>query len=154
MTQAKELLEKDTEAQEVEGKFEVDTDRYLHFVNEVTSECSTNNAAFVNRIQELQAYGMDVPRLLTAAVGMSAEAGEFTEIVKKILFQGKPYSEDNKEHLLIELGDVMWYFAQACIALGVRVEDVIVTNTVKLMKRYPGEIFSVEKSENRSADDR
>lgn len=149
-----EILEKDPNAPEEVGKFEVDTDKYLSFVNEVTSECSTNTGAFVNRIQELQAYGADVPRLLTAAVGMSAEAGEFTEIVKKILFQGKPYNEDNKEHLLIELGDVMWYFAQACMALGVRVEDVMITNTVKLMKRYPGELFSIERSENRAADDR
>jgi NTP pyrophosphatase (non-canonical NTP hydrolase) len=150
----KEILEKDLNAQEVEGKFDVDTDKYLEFVNKTTSDASTNTGAFINRVQELQAYGADVPRLLTAAVGMSAEAGEFTEIVKKILFQGKPYSEDNKEHLLIELGDVMWYFSQACMALGVRIEDVIVTNTVKLMKRYPGEMFSVDRSENRSADDR
>jgi NTP pyrophosphatase (non-canonical NTP hydrolase) len=150
----KEILEKDLNAAEVEGKFDVDTDRYLEFVNKTTSDASTNTGAFINRVQELQAYGADVPRLLTAAVGMSAEAGEFTEIVKKIIFQGKPYSEDNKEHLLIELGDVMWYFSQACMALGVRIEDVIVTNTVKLMKRYPGEMFSVDRSENRSADDR
>jgi NTP pyrophosphatase (non-canonical NTP hydrolase) len=150
----KEILEKDPNAAEVEGKFDVDTDRYLEFVNKTTSDASTNTGAFINRVQELQAYGADVPRLLTAAVGMSAEAGEFTEIVKKIIFQGKPYSEDNKEHLLIELGDVMWYFSQACMALGVRIEDVIVTNTVKLMKRYPGEMFSVDRSENRSADDR
>jgi len=150
----KEILEKDLNAAEVEGKFDVDTDRYLEFVNKTTSDASTNTGAFINRVQELQAYGADVPRLLTAAVGMSAEAGEFTEIVKKIIFQGKPYSEDNKEHLLIELGDVMWYFSKACMALGVRIEDVIVTNTVKLMKRYPGEMFSVDRSENRSADDR
>jgi len=150
----KEILEKDPNVAEVEGKFDVDTDRYLEFVNKTTSDASTNTGAFINRVQELQAYGADVPRLLTAAVGMSAEAGEFTEIVKKIIFQGKPYSEDNKEHLLIELGDVMWYFSQACMALGVRIEDVIVTNTVKLMKRYPGEMFSVDRSENRSADDR
>lgn len=151
---AKEILEKDPNAEEVMGKFDVDTDRYLEFVNKTTSDASTNTGAFINRVQELQAYGADVPRLLTAAVGMSAEAGEFTEIVKKIIFQGKPYNEDNKEHLLIELGDVMWYFSQACMALGVRIEDVIVTNTVKLMKRYPGEFFSVERSENRAADDR
>ena len=75
------------------------------------------------------------------------------EIVKKMKFQGKPYNEANKEHLIVELGDVLWYAANACMALGVRMEEVIIRNTVKLAARYPDEEFSVEKSENRADGD-
>ena len=92
--------------------------------------------------------------LLTAAVGISAEGGEFMEIVKKMVFQGKPWNDDNREHLIIELGDVMWYVMQACAALDVSIEDVVAGNVEKLKKRYPGGEFDVYKSENRAADDR
>ena len=91
---------------------------------------------------------------LTAAVGISAEGGEFMEIVKKMVFQGKPYNDDNREHLIIELGDVMWYVMQACAALDVSIEDVVAGNVEKLKKRYPGGDFDVYHSENRAADDR
>ena len=91
---------------------------------------------------------------MTAAVGISAEGGEFTEIVKKMVFQGKPFNEDNREHLIIELGDVLWYVAQATQALGVSFNDVIETNVKKLEKRYPSGEFDVFLSENRSSDDR
>ena len=89
----------------------VNTEAYLEFVNAVTSQPSQDNEAFVYRIQELQGEGFPSERLLTAAVGMSAEAGEFTEIVKKIVFQGKPVNEENLFHLKRELGDIMWYVA-------------------------------------------
>ena len=85
---------------------------------------------------------------------MNAEAGEFLEIIKKMLFQGKPWNQDNKEHLIIELGDVMWYITQACIALGVSLDEVISGNVDKLMKRYPGGNFDVYYSENRDVNDR
>ena len=98
-------------------------DKYTQFVNSVTSTPSKDADAFVYRLQEL---GGDVAiqRLLTAAVGISAEGGEFMEIVKKMIFQGKPASEDNLEHLKIELGDVLWYVAQACMALDISFEEV------------------------------
>ena len=92
--------------------------------------------------------------LLTAAVGINAEGGEFMEIVKKMVFQGKPWNDDNREHLIIELGDVMWYVMQACMALDVSIEDVVAGNVEKLKKRYPGGEFDVYKSENRAANDR
>jgi len=76
------------------------------------------------------------------------------EIVKKMLFQGKPWTDDNREHLIIELGDVMWYVMQACSALDVSLEDVVAGNVEKLKKRYPGGEFDVYKSENRASDDR
>ena len=128
-------------------------DKYTQFVNSVTSTASKDSDAFIYRLQEL---GGDVAiqRLLTAAVGISAEGGEFMEIVKKMVFQGKPWNDDNREHLIIELGDVMWYVMQACIALDVSIEDVVAGNVEKLKKRYPGGEFDVYKSENRAADDR
>ena len=132
---------------------QVDLEKYAVFVNSVTSTPSKDADAFIYRLQEL---GGDVAiqRLLTAAVGISAEGGEFMEIVKKMLFQGKPWNEDNREHLIIELGDVMWYVMQACKALDVSLDEVISGNVEKLKKRYPGGDFDVYHSENRAADDR
>jgi len=128
-------------------------DKYTRFVNTVTSIPSKDSDAFIYRLQEL---GGDVAiqRLLTASVGISAESGEFMEIVKKMIFQGKPCNEDNLEHLKIELGDIMWYVAQACMALDVDMEDVLNTNIKKLEKRYPDGHFAEFYSENRKADDR
>ena len=128
-------------------------DRYTQFVNQVTSTPSKDADAFVYRLQEL---GGDVAiqRLLTAAVGISAEGGEFMEIVKKMIFQGKPASEDNIEHLKIELGDVLWYVAQACMALDISFEEVADMNIDKLSKRYPEGHFAEYYSENRKAGDR
>lgn len=91
--------------------------------------------------------------MLTAAVGMSAEAGEFTEIVKKIIFQGKKVNEDNLFHLKRELGDVMWYVAQACIGLNISLDEVLQMNFEKLSARYPEGSFNIERSENRVEGD-
>tara|TARA_Y100001963_G_scaffold22023_1_gene28669 strand:- start:1109 stop:1510 length:402 start_codon:yes stop_codon:yes gene_type:complete len=127
--------------------------KYKTFVNQVTSTESKDSDAFIYRLQEL---GGDVAiqRLLTAAVGISAEGGEFMEIVKKMIFQGKPANEDNLEHLKIELGDVMWYVAQACMALNVDLDEITDMNIKKLEKRYPEGHFSDYYSENRKAGDR
>ena len=128
-------------------------DKYTQFVNSVTSTASQDADAFIYRLQEL---GGDVAiqRLLTAAVGISAEGGEFMEIVKKMIFQGKPASEDNLEHLKIELGDVLWYVAQACMALNISFEEVADMNIKKLEKRYPEGHFAEYYSENRKSGDR
>ena len=132
----------------------IDFKRYEHFVDAVTSDASTNFVDFADRIGELDREGANIERLLTSGVGINAEGGEFLEIIKKMIFQGKPWSEDNREHLVIELGDVMWYVAQACMALDVPFDDVIRGNVKKLEKRYPGGSFSVEKSEVRAVGDR
>ena len=126
---------------------------YTRFVNTVTSTPSKDSDAFIYRLQEL---GGDVAiqRLLTASIGISAESGEFMEIVKKMIFQGKPANDDNLEHLKIELGDIMWYVAQACMALEVDMDDVLDTNIKKLEKRYPDGHFAEFYSENRQANDR
>ena len=127
--------------------------RYEEFVNAVTSDSSKDFESLVDRLGDLDRQGANPERLTTAAVGLSAESGEFLEIVKKMVFQGKPWDEHNRKHLIIELGDVMWYVAQACIALDVDFDDVIKGNVQKLEKRYPGGSFDIEKSENRAAND-
>jgi NTP pyrophosphatase (non-canonical NTP hydrolase) len=128
-------------------------DNYKRFVNTVTSIQSKDSDAFIYRLQELGG-DIAIQRLLTASVGISAESGEFMEIVKKMIFQGKPCNEDNLEHLKIELGDIMWYVAQACMALEVDMEDVLTTNIKKLEKRYPDGHFAEFYSENRKEGDR
>ena len=132
----------------------VDLDKYAVFVDGVTSDPSKNYQSFIDSLSSLDGKGAHIERLLTASVGISAEGGEFMEIVKKVIFQGKPWNHDNREHLIIELGDVMWYVMQACMALDVSIEDVVAGNVEKLKKRYPGGEFDVYKSENRAANDR
>ena len=132
----------------------VDFDRYSHFVDAVTSDCSKDFVSLAARMGELDREGACIERLTTAGVGLAAESGEFLEIVKKMVFQGKPWNDDNREHLIIELGDVMWYVAQACMALDIPFDDVIVRNVEKLEKRYPGGSFDVEQSEVRAEGDR
>ncbi len=131
----------------------IDPDKYLEFVNAVTSQPSKENEAFVYRIQELEGQGFPSERLLTASVGMCAEAGEFTEVVKKIVFQGKPVNEENLFHLKRELGDIMWYIAQACMGLNVSLDEIIEMNVEKLSARYPEGAFDVYYSENRKEGD-
>ena len=132
----------------------VDLDKYALFVDGVTSDPSKDYKSFLESIEYLDGEGSNIHRLLTAAVGISAEGGEFMEIVKEMLFQGKPWSHDNREHLIIELGDVLWYVMQAFKALHVSLDEVIEGNVEKLKKRYPGGEFDVHYSENRAADDR
>ena len=132
----------------------VNLDRYLAFVDAVTSDPSKDFKSFIGSLEHLDREGSNINRLTTAAVGISAEGGEFMEIVKKMVFQGKPWNDDNREHLIIELGDVLWYVAQACMALEVSFDDVVAGNVEKLKKRYPGGEFDVYHSENRAADDR
>ena len=132
----------------------VELDKYALFVDGVTSDPSKDYQSFLESLSTLDGEGSNVHRLLTAAVGISAEGGEFMEIVKKIIFQGKPWNDDNREHLVIELGDVCWYVMQACAALNVTLDEVIEGNVNKLKKRYPGGDFDVHYSENRREGDR
>ena len=133
---------------------EIDFKRYEKFVDAVTSDCSKDFVDLADRLVELDREGANIERLTTSGVGLAAESGEFLEIVKKMVFQGKPWSDSNREHLLIELGDVMWYVAQACMALNVDFEEVLEMNVKKLEKRYPTGTFDIYKSENRASDDR
>jgi len=132
----------------------INFNKYEEFVSTVTSDPSTNFVDFADRIGELDREGANIERLLTSGVGINAEGGEFLEIIKKMVFQGKPWNEDNREHLIIELGDIMWYVAQATQALGISMEEVLDTNITKLSKRYPAGTFDSYMSENRKAGDR
>ena len=131
----------------------IDFKKYESFVDAVTSDASKDFVNLADRMVELDGEGANIERLLTAGVGINAEGGEFLEIVKKMIFQGKPWNDANKHHLVTELGDLMWYITQACMALEVSMEDVVATNVKKLEKRYPGGSFEVFYSENRQEGD-
>ena len=131
----------------------VDTEKYLEFVQGVTSAPSLDYPALASRLTELEVSGTNVTQLLTAALGLAAESGEFTEVVKKIFLQGKPYNEENVFHMKRELGDICWYLAQACMALDTTFDEVIEMNVEKLKARYPGGEFDVHHSENRVEGD-
>ena len=141
----------------------VDLNRYKDFVEAVTSNTSNDLTTFMNRLDELdgswdpvtQEHGPDinVPLLLTAALGLAAETGEFCEIPKKMYFQGKPLNEENVFHMKRELGDVIWYWVNACRALNLDPNEVIEENVNKLKARYPGGEFDVHYSENRKVGD-
>jgi NTP pyrophosphatase (non-canonical NTP hydrolase) len=141
----------------------VDLNKYSDFVKAVTSQPSNDLTTFMNRLDELDGsfnsatdtHGPDinVPLLLTACLGLAAESGEFIEIPKKIFFQGKPLTADNVFHMKRELGDIMWYWVNACRALRLDPNDVIAENVEKLKARYPGGEFNVFNSENRKSND-
>jgi NTP pyrophosphatase (non-canonical NTP hydrolase) len=132
----------------------IDTNKYIQFVRQTTSPASSDLGVLIGRIAELESMAdADVPRLITAAFGLSAEAGEFTEVVKKILLQGKPYTADNVFHMKRELGDICWYLSQAFMALDTNFEEILQMNYEKLSARYPEGTFDVYKSENRVEGD-
>lgn len=126
---------------------------YSKFVEKVTSKESNELDATLVRLMELNKGKSNMSLLLTSSLGLSSESGEFNEIVKKIIFQGKPLSEENIFHMKRELGDILWYWVNACRALSMDPNDVLQENVLKLQKRFPGETFSVEYSENRAKDD-
>ena len=141
----------------------VDLNRYQDFVEAVTSKPSNDLTTFMNRLDEVdgnynlttQSFDPDVnvPLLLTAAIGMAAECGEFCEIPKKVFFQGKPLNEETLFHMKRELGDIMWYWVNACNALRLDPNEVIAENVRKLEARYPGGSFDAYYSENRKEGD-
>jgi len=146
---------------------QIDLNRYTEFVAAVTSEESNDLTAFMNRLDRLDAnyevnaptgitmHGpqINVPLLITSGIGLSSECGEYNEIIKKMLFQGKPLTEENVFHMKRELGDIMWYWANACRALELDPNDVITENVRKLEARYPGGKFDAHYSENRKEGD-
>ena len=145
----------------------IDLNRYKEFVQAVTSEESNDLTSFMNKLDRLDAnyelykdetetrHGPDinVPLLITGAMGLSSESGEFMEIVKKVLFQGKPLTEETVFHGKRELGDIIWYWMNACRALNLDPDDVIAENVRKLEARYPGGSFDAYYSENRYEGD-
>ena len=140
----------------------IDLNKYKDFVEAVTSKASNDLTTFMDRCDELDGnyigngvHGPDinVPLLLTACLGLAAEGGEFIEVPKKMFFQGKPLTEAEVFHLKRELGDVMWYWINACRALNLDPNEVIAENVRKLESRYPGGSFDAFYSENRKEGD-
>ena len=140
----------------------IDLNKYKNFVEAVTSKPSNDLTTFMDRCDELDGnyigdgvHGPDVnvPLLLTACLGLAAESGEFIEVPKKIIFQGKPLTDENVFHMKRELGDIMWYWINACRALNLDPNDVIDENVRKLESRYPGGSFDAHYSENRKKGD-
>ena len=127
--------------------------KYTTFVDGVTSSASKDVQEYVKSILRLAEEGCDIARLDTAFTGLCSESGEANDLVKKLKFHGKKWSPEIREHLIKELGDVAWYWANACKALDVDPEDVLLQNVKKLEARYPGGKFSIEKSENRKDGD-
>ena len=125
---------------------------YQEFVDEVSSDATKNTDDFLDAVDILEEQGVEPSRLLTSGIGLSGEVGEFNEIIKKCLFQGKELDEDTVAHLKSELGDIMWYVAQGCLALDTNIEELIDINTAKLKDRYPGG-FDEFRSDNRDEDD-
>jgi NTP pyrophosphatase (non-canonical NTP hydrolase) len=137
----------------------IDLNKYKDFVAAVTSNTSNDLYTFSENAHALELRAtiddihLNFPLLLTAAIGLSSEGGEFSEIVKKMAFQGKPYNEDTRFHMKRELGDIIWYWINACRALGYDPNDVIAENVKKLEARYPGGSFDPFYSENRKEGD-
>jgi NTP pyrophosphatase (non-canonical NTP hydrolase) len=145
----------------------VDLNKYKEFVQAVTSKESQDLTTFMDRLDRLdgnyEGYGsegeymhgpdVNIPLLLCGAIGLGSETGEFQEIVKKCVFQGKPLSEDTKFHMKRELGDILWYWVNACRALDLDPNEVVAENVTKLESRYPGGKFDVYYSENRKEGD-
>lgn len=131
----------------------IDTKKYIEFVRETTSKASSDFPSLLSRLTELEVEDANVPRLMTAAFGISAEAGELVEIIKKIFLQGKPYNEENVIHMKKEAGDILWYMSQLCIALDTTFEELMEINYQKLSARYPEGTFNIHRSENRVEGD-
>jgi NTP pyrophosphatase (non-canonical NTP hydrolase) len=133
---------------------QIDLNKYAEFVLAVCSDQSKNSEAFVEHVRKLHNNSnVNVSLLLTAGIGLASEGGEFNEIVKKIFFQGKPLNEENIYHMKRELGDIMWYWMNACNALSIDPNEVIAENVRKLEARYPGGKFDAHYSENRKEGD-
>lgn len=133
---------------------QIDLNAYKDFVAKVTSNESNNTGSLTGQLKVLEnTTGVNIALLLTGSIGMASEGGEFSEIVKKCLFQGKPMDDATIFHCKRELGDIMWYWISACRSLNLDPNEVIAENVKKLEARYPGGTFDVHYSENRQDGD-
>ena len=137
-----------------QGMKQIDLQKYKDFVEVVTSDQSNDTESLCNRLQKLEyETNVNMALLLTGAIGLSSEGGEFAEIIKKCIFQGKPLDQDTRFHLKRELGDILWYWINSVRALGLDPNTVIEENVNKLKSRYPGGEFDPYYSENRMEGD-
>ena len=136
---------------------QVDLNKYNDFVKKVTSGESLSSMQMYNRMIDIETVEsktkVNAASLMTGAIGLSSEGGEFAEIVKKCIFQGKPMDDETIFHCKRELGDIMWYWITSCRALGLDPNEVIEENVNKLKSRYPDGEFDVHYSENRKEGD-
>jgi NTP pyrophosphatase (non-canonical NTP hydrolase) len=133
---------------------QIDLNKYTNFVQEVTSDASNDVNVMIARLQELSKEpNLNISLLMTGASGIASEGGEFHEIVKKMVYQGKPFTEENRFHMKRELGDIFWYWSNSCRSLGLDPNEVIAENVNKLKARYPGGEFDAFYSENRQQGD-
>jgi len=133
---------------------QVDLNKYKEFVEKVTSLQSNETGGLTAQLEKLEKESdVNMALLLTGAIGIASEGGEFAEIVKKCIFQGKPMDDETKFHAKRELGDIIWYWVNSCRALGLDPNEVVAENVNKLKKRYPGGEFDVHYSENRQEGD-
>ena len=136
------------------GMKQIDLQKYKDFVEVVTSDQSNDTESLCNRLQKLEhETNVNISLLLTGAIGLSSEGGEFAEIVKKCIFQGKPLDKDTRFHIKRELGDILWYWINSVRSLGLDPNSVIEENIDKLKSRYPGGEFNPYYSENRKEND-
>jgi NTP pyrophosphatase (non-canonical NTP hydrolase) len=136
------------------GMKQIDLQKYKDFVEAVTSDQSNDTESLCNRLQKLEhETNVNISLLLTGAIGLSSEGGEFAEIVKKCIFQGKPLDKDTRFHIKRELGDILWYWINSVRSLGLDPNSVIEENIDKLKSRYPGGEFNPYYSENRKEND-
>ena len=132
----------------------IDLKKYEEFVKEVTSAESNNSSFMAERLRQLEFDSKtNMALLMTGAIGIASEGGEFAEIIKKCVFQGKPMDDDTKYHIKRELGDIIWYWISTCRSLGLDPNEVIEENVKKLESRYPDGEFDVHYSENRQKGD-
>ncbi len=133
---------------------QIDLQKYKDFVEAVTSDQSNDTESLCDRLQKLEhETNVNISLLLTGAIGLSSEGGEFAEIVKKCIFQGKPLDKDTRFHIKRELGDILWYWINSVRSLGLDPNSVIEENIDKLKSRYPGGEFNPYYSENRKEND-
>ena len=128
--------------------------QYQGFVDGITSNTSKDTNLLIKRIHELENLGISFSEMDTAISGISGEAGEISDLWKKVKFHNKPWDDENKQKMISEAGDMLWYMAKLLKTLDISFEDVIQSNINKLVSRYPGGVFSIEKSENRSENDK
>ena len=135
----------------------VDLKKYQDFVKKVTSSESLSSMQMYNRMIDIETVEsklkVNMALLMTGAIGIASEGGEFAEIVKKCVFQGKPMDDETQFHIKRELGDIIWYWINSCTAMGIDPNEVIAENVNKLKSRYPGGEFDVHYSENRKDGD-
>jgi NTP pyrophosphatase (non-canonical NTP hydrolase) len=133
---------------------DINLNKYADFAFVLASSSSKDLQALIARLVELDQHEVvNIPLLLTSSIGLGSESGELQEIVKKMLFQGKPLNDDNIFHMKRELGDIAWYWINACNALGIDPNEVLAENVEKLKARYPGGDFDPHYSENRKEND-